>query len=227
MSHGVDEVHSYSLFAIDSCLHGGEMTDAVSNMVLQAVSDSCSREVRCSWNAASLASTDIRYVLRSVVDGTLRCDTVGTALSHVVRLSPDAMHLCARVAAVGDGLEVWSNAVDVHFLPPDSCRGSSDPVPLPLTKMPADPFVPNCFSPMLSSNNCFAPVFPPASTPDDYTLLVYNRIGALVYQTRDVAACWDGSYRGSILPQGVYVYHIIYRYADDIRRQTGSVLLIR
>ncbi len=40
------------------------------------------------------------------------------------------------------------------------------------------------------------------------TFQVYNRWGALVFETHDIDKGWDGRYKGKIQPLGVYLYHI-------------------
>lgn len=224
-THDIASRHSYCVFAIDSCLHGGEMTDAVSNMVLHVDADSCSRAVRCTWNPATMAATDIRYVVWYWADGQLLRDTVDGCVSQV-QLDTTAMRLAVRVQAIGGDQEVWSNRLQMQFSHPDSCRPEPQPEP-PVPAIPSDPFVPNVFTPTLSTNSCFCPVFPPASTPDDYTLYIYNRVGILVFQTKELSDCWNGTYRGELLPRETYVYHITYRFADEIWNKTGTLLLLR
>ena len=61
-----------------------------------------------------------------------------------------------------------------------------------------------------------------------YRLYVYNRRGALVYQSSDINASWDGTYSGSPVAQGTYVYVI--RYTDKngkAHEQKGTVSVLR
>lgn len=226
LGHAVDEIHQYSLFAIDSCLHGGEMIEAASNIVLHAEADSCSRTVHFTWNAAAQYTSAVRYKLWLWTDTELLADSTSSC-SLTVQLNSSTMHLRARLEAMGDGVSAWSNGIETFFRSPDECEDDPDTSEHPIPTIAADPFVPNCFTPMLSTNSCFRPVFPSTSTPDEYTLRIYNRIGSLVYQTRDVTDCWNGAYRGEMLPQDTYVYYLTYRFADDLRQLSGTVLLMR
>lgn len=86
---------------------------------------------------------------------------------------------------------------------------------------------PNAFTPTSDNNNHFCPsaVFVDASS---YRLHIYNRQGLLVFESRDVATCWDGTWRGRPLPQGVYTYKAYCSYADGRSEHVvGSVLLLR
>lgn len=226
-AHASDVVHSYSVFAIDSCLHGGEMTDAASNMVAMVAADSCSRVVQCSWNAAALSSEEVRYVVWYWADDQLLLDTVGANRISLVQLDSSTMHLVVRVQALAGNDEAWSNRVEAQFAQPDSCNSRSDTSDDPIPKNPVDPFVPNCFTPSLSTNSHFCPIFPAASEPDNYTLYIYNRIGVLVFKTNELSDCWDGTHNGDPLPRETYIYYITYRFADDIRSKIGTILLLR
>ncbi|MBL0358064.1 MAG: gliding motility-associated C-terminal domain-containing protein [Chitinophagaceae bacterium] len=59
-------------------------------------------------------------------------------------------------------------------------------------------------------------------------LQVYNRWGEMVFETANIAAGWDGSYKGKITP-GNYVYWISYYECDRTVQKIlkGSVILIR
>lgn len=94
------------------------------------------------------------------------------------------------------------------------------------------------------ADNCYIAV-PSAFTPNndglnDYlyplnaykatnlTFRVYNRVGQLVFETRDWTKKWDGSFNGSPLDAGVYVWKL--RYDDGQKKNIslqGTTLLLR
>jgi len=45
-----------------------------------------------------------------------------------------------------------------------------------------------------------------------YELLIFNRWGEILFQTKDVNATWDGTYMGDPVPEGFYQYNM--RYTD-------------
>ncbi len=66
----------------------------------------------------------------------------------------------------------------------------------------------------------------------EYTMLIYDRWGNVVFKTNNVETYWDGKYNGNEdLPIGVYSFKITYVSAYDPlferREQIGSVHLIR
>jgi len=42
----------------------------------------------------------------------------------------------------------------------------------------------------------------------DFTMRIYNRWGELIFESTNAAQHWDGSYKGKVVPQGVYVYQL-------------------
>lgn len=57
--------------------------------------------------------------------------------------------------------------------------------------------------------------------------MIFNRFGNLVFQTKNVNDCWDGSYKGQPAEVGNYVYYV--KVLNDCGEETkkGNLLLIR
>ncbi len=89
---------------------------------------------------------------------------------------------------------------------------------------------PTAFSPDASSHNdvFHALVTCPVS---GYAFRVFNRWGQLVFETHDVQAGWDGTYKGKPADIGVYVWEVDYtgiRSAQSFTQQlSGNVTLLR
>lgn len=93
---------------------------------------------------------------------------------------------------------------------------------------------------------CGAPLFtiPNAFTPNgdgindaicfnteqlaEFSIAIFNRWGEAVYRSDDPTQCWDGTYRGTSCPPGVYTYtcHITC-FGDHINDLKGNITLIR
>jgi gliding motility-associated-like protein len=60
------------------------------------------------------------------------------------------------------------------------------------------------------------------------TLIIYNNWGQQIFQSDDVKVGWDGTYKGSPVPIGVYswVFHVEL-YGGKIIKQSGDVTLMR
>ena len=103
---------------------------------------------------------------------------------------------CYKVEAVqGTVSPTYSNVLD----PATSTSNMVCVVQEPLM------YVPNAFSP-----NGVNKVFGPSGQFFDFTLfemMIYNRWGELIYETRDINKGWDGSINGEEAPLGSYVYN--------------------
>ena len=66
---------------------------------------------------------------------------------------------------------------------------------------------------------------------EHFSLSIYDRWGAMIYQTNDISKGWDGTYKGEYCMQGAYVYKIAYSLsvpsntASEIKM--GTVMLVR
>lgn len=96
---------------------------------------------------------------------------------------------------------------------------------------------PNAFTPSLAgpSNGTYNPnstnndiFFPIAQGVTQYSLVVYNRWGELMFQSKDVNKGWDGYYNGKICPQDVYIWKVEGKFKNGKTfEQTGDVTLLR
>ncbi len=87
---------------------------------------------------------------------------------------------------------------------------------------------PNAFTPNNDGNN---DVFKAIITcpVDDFRMAIFNRWGNKVFETGDPGEGWDGSYKGQICDNGVFVYVISYRSSSTLNRNIlkGSINLLR
>ena len=90
-------------------------------------------------------------------------------------------------------------------------------------------YIPNAFTPQSSPNEMFC-IFSDEEDLMIDELVIYNRYGGVVFQSRGSKDCWDGKYNGSFVPQGTYSYHLIYhnRIAPKKKhRITGTVMVLK
>ena len=66
--------------------------------------------------------------------------------------------------------------------------------------------VPNAFSPGSEPNATFKPVHKGNATLK--SLVVYDRWGVKLFETKDINVGWDGTYKGKPQPFGVYIYTV-------------------
>jgi gliding motility-associated-like protein len=91
-------------------------------------------------------------------------------------------------------------------------------------------YAPNAFSP---NDDGFNDKFLPLSDCllDQFTMRIFNRWGALVYETNNPAAGWDGRFKNKNLEPGVYVWQMEYVVVEDgkprAEKKSGDVAILR
>ncbi len=87
--------------------------------------------------------------------------------------------------------------------------------------------VPNLFTPDNDLlNDLFKPVL--SFTPADYHLIINDRFGKKVFDSRNSLEEWDGTEKGSPAPQGVYLWFLDLTTPSGERiKRTGTVTIIR
>jgi len=87
-------------------------------------------------------------------------------------------------------------------------------------------FPPNAFTPNGDGENDFFVVN--GTGISAYAIRIYSRWGELMFESQDITDHWDGSYKGSQVPPGTYVYKINYRSMIDRDYSiNGTVTIIR
>lgn len=93
-------------------------------------------------------------------------------------------------------------------------------------------YIPNTFTPDGDKyNQTFKPVFTSGIDYQNYSMLIYNRWGEVIFETHNLEIGWDGSYGigGLDLAVGVYTYYIIVKIpiVDERLIITGHVNLLK
>ncbi|MDN5284713.1 MAG: gliding motility-associated C-terminal protein [Mucilaginibacter sp.] len=87
-------------------------------------------------------------------------------------------------------------------------------------------FVPNVFTPNGDGNNDILLVY--GTTIKSLKLSIYDQWGELQFQTTNKATGWDGTYKGTKQPVGVYVYYVEVTTNDgQLIKKKGTVTLLR
>jgi gliding motility-associated-like protein len=91
-------------------------------------------------------------------------------------------------------------------------------------------YIPNTFTPDGNEvNNLWGPVFTSGYSSDHFELLVFNRWGQIIWESKDPHGRWDGMYNGKLVTEGVYTWTILFDLLDTDERRFmhGFVSLIR
>lgn len=116
-----------------------------------------------------------------------------------------------------------------------AAMGQTQPVNPGLNAIDGCPlYAPTAFTPNGDNvNDYFTVRISELCNPVDYHLRVFDRWGRLVFESGDPNKEWDGTFDGSYIKEGVYIWRLVAHYetssADRVVTldQNGSVMVIR
>jgi gliding motility-associated-like protein len=87
-------------------------------------------------------------------------------------------------------------------------------------------YIPSAFTPGKNQiNDIFRAIVP--SAINDFEMKIWNRWGQQVFQSKDPASGWDGTFKTISQPSGVFVYHVSFIHNNVKIKKAGTVVLIR
>jgi gliding motility-associated-like protein len=82
-------------------------------------------------------------------------------------------------------------------------------------------YIPNAFTPDGNEyNNTFKPFFSVGVDPSEFSMLIYNRWGQVIFESNDIKEGWDGTFNGELVQDGLYTYSIVYKVARKSDKRT-------
>ncbi|RMG75742.1 MAG: PKD domain-containing protein [Bacteroidetes bacterium] len=205
----------YEVIALDQCGDYSAQGLYGKTILLQAGLDATGRIPQLNWSAYEQWGLGVlNYqveVLNEQTGAWQAVDQVGAGtrrfadnLSQLVQ--PTWCYRIRAFEAAGNGAEALSNEACVTFGP--------------------QLFVPNAFSPNNDGHNDRFELYAPNLASAE--LSIFNRWGQMIYQTFNLDDPWDGTFKGSPVPEGVYVFVVRGTGVDGtpVARQ-GTVTLFR
>jgi gliding motility-associated-like protein len=109
----------------------------------------------------------------------------------------------------------------------DNCGSTKDSANVHYTDCACRFYIPNAFTPNGDGrNDIFLPKY--QCLISSYELRIFNRLGQLIYLSKNSSGGWDGTYDGRQQPPDTYVWEL--RYTDKITgketQKNGTVILI-
>ena len=95
-----------------------------------------------------------------------------------------------------------------------------------VSECPVNLYFPNAFTPNGDGLN---DTFQPKGTGvEKFSMQVFDRWGAMIFETNSIDKCWNGTCSGSQCPEGMYVYTATYGTSSgNVQMAKGTVLLQR
>lgn len=82
-------------------------------------------------------------------------------------------------------------------------------------------YIPTAFTPDGDEhNNVFLPIFTSGFDPQNYSFVVYNRWGEVMFESKNSLFGWDGTYNGEICKEGTYIWTIWYKDTETDKKST-------
>ena len=159
---------------------------------------------------------------------TLLCEKDGSYILNAT--DPNALNYEWSDGSTDPTLEVMEDG-DYSVIISDRCNVLTDQINLNFTNCTICEFyIPNAFSPNFDGHNDF---FRPYSNCvlENYSMKIFNRWGALVFETSDVDTGWNGRFNNKDIAEGVYVYLVEFQVSqlEDVldKQLTGDVTVVK
>jgi len=194
-----NSVNYYRLSAINSCKKAIVISNLASNIVLtlERVND----DIRLKWNPYLQwkGSLETYKILANTGKGYSEISQVSSADStylvdyHDIMYDVSSDEVCFQI-----GADETSNphGMDGTTRSQSACTNPVEIITVPDVFTPNNDLVNDLFRPVLSF------------TPVDYHLIISDRHGTILYETRSFSDSWNGSANGDPVPQGVYLWYL-------------------
>ena len=214
-----DVINYYRLSALNSCSLPVMVSNIASNIVLS--SDRSGSNIVLSWNPyKNWLGTISTYRLfvnsgkgfeeTAVIPAT---DTIFNLGYQQIMYNVSSNEVCFYIIA--------SESSNPYGISGESISSKTCTAPTEIIT------VPNVFTPNNDlENDLFRPVL--SFTPPEYHLIISDRQGNILFESRDYLAEWDGTQNGNPKPQGVYLWFLkLTTPSGKVISRTGTITIIR
>ena len=195
----INTINFYRLSAVNSCSNPVTVSNVASNIVLSLKREN--NYINLSWNQYKdwLGFVNSYRILYDAGAGYSEISEVSASDSS---LTVDYREIMYDIS----GGEVCFQVTAEEISNPYGIEGSSRSQTICTT--PSEVItVPDVFTPNNDLiNDSFRPVL--SFIPIDYHLVITDRQGVILFETRNHNEAWDGSYRGAAVPQSVYIWYL-------------------
>jgi gliding motility-associated-like protein len=214
----INRINYYRLSALNNCNIPVTLSNVSSNMVLSL--EKSSNEMILTWNS-------YKEWLGTVLSYRLFINTGRGFEEKVVLQSEDTVFVLSYEEVMYDvtGNELCFYIIASETSNPNGINGQS--VSSAVCTNPTEIItVPNVFTPNHDLvNDFFKPVL--SFTPLEYHLVITDRRGSILFETRDFSEEWDGTQNGNPYPQGVCLWFLKVVTPSGISiSKTGTVTII-
>lgn len=210
-----ESINFYRLSAVNSCGVPVVYSDTVSNIVLSA--ESGSGELILKWNSPKRAGKFSYEVFANTGNGFQSAIVTGSDTTCVFKpedfyYKMKSSELCFLVTSTETGNPHGINSSENSGI---TCISPGELITVPNVFTPNNDLLNDRFRPVLSF------------TPSEYHLVITDRNGRVLFESRDFLEEWDGSDKGGNRLQNVYLWFLRVRTPSGKEiSKTGTVTII-
>lgn len=120
-----------------------------------------------------------------------------------------------------------SFSISVTEINSNGCKGEDRKILVEITNCQDEViWIPSAFTPNGDNRNDVFRVMGNVSKRE-FSLLIYNRFGELIFESTQVKLGWDGTYKGELVQDDVYTYRVFCYINSRPFLKYGSVTLIK
>jgi gliding motility-associated-like protein len=215
----IDTIYNYRLSALNNCNIPVTVSNLCSNLVLSVEQEG--NYLNLSWNSYNkwlgfissyriFINTGKGFEEKAAVPPS---DTVFSLLYKDIMYEVTGNEICFYISA-----SETSNPFGItgESLSAVICTAPAETITVPNIFTPDNDLVNDLFKPVLTF------------TPADYQLVISNRQGKILFETRDYNEAWDGTSSGKKQPQGVCLWFLkVTTPSGKSITRTGTVTVVK
>lgn len=210
-----EQVNTYRLVAINNCNNPITVSNLASNIVLRM--ERINNDLNLSWNKYMewRGGVNSYKIYIDTGNGFRELSEVSYTDSSFIIDYRDIMfdissgEVCFQITA-----DERSNPYGIPGSGKSQlvCTAAAEVITVPDVFTPNNDLINDLFRPVLSF------------TPSDYHLIISNRQGVVLFETRDHHNSWNGTQNGDPVPQGVYLWYLkVLTPSHTIISKTGTI----
>jgi len=209
----------YYVEVLDSC----EKTALTSNdnkTIFLSAANSGENLNHLQWNAFEGWDAGVeKYYIYRMVDGIEPTTPIDSTEATVLEYDDDLAAIDKATGAIVYWVQALENEGDAYGF---KSRANSNRAAAGIS---GEMYMPNAFRP-----GGVTPEFKPVYRffgGTVYSLQIFNRWGQLIFESENPEQGWDGTYKGNMVPVGVYVYRLVYQNPEqDAMVKRGTVVVV-
>jgi gliding motility-associated-like protein len=210
----------YKVIALDSCGNDADTSNIGRTIYLQVNAEADMKNI-LTWNSYETWLGSVKeYVVYREIDGAWEGSPIALLSPATNTYTDDVSPYTSSDGKFGYMVVADEGPGDPYHYTDTSTSN------IAIALQPPRLYIPNAFVPQ-GVNSIFIPVNV-FVTPENYQFSIYNNWGALIFQTTDTKTGWDGTFKGKLVQQGVYVYVVRFENSGgQMMESAGTVTLIR